>query len=73
MAVEPANLIEIKCNLQQLLSANLALIPKGGGGVSYKQCGNVLKRGPTEAICLQEIKKPIEAIWLQEKVRLQLL
>ena len=31
MAVELANLIEnSKCNLQQLLSANLALIPKGG-------------------------------------------
>ena len=52
MAVEPANLIEIKCNLQQLLSANLALIPKGGGGVSYRQCGTIQNKRLTNAIWL---------------------
>ena len=51
MAVEPANLIEIKCNLQQLLSANLALIPKGGG-VSYRQCGTIQNKRLTNAIWL---------------------
>ena len=50
MAVEPANLIEIKCNLQQLLSANLALIPKGG--VSYRQCGTIQNKRLTNAIWL---------------------
>ena len=51
-------------------------------GVSYRQCGNIKRRrGPTEAICLHENKRPTEAtglqagvaIWLYEKVMLQLL
>ena len=28
-------------------------------GVSYRQCRNIQKRGPTEAICLHENERPL--------------
>ena len=54
MVVKPANLIEIK-TVTYNQPANLALIPIGD--VSYRQCGNIQKRGPIEAICLHENEK----------------
>ena len=63
MAVEPANLIElINSNLQP--TGQLGSDTKRG--VSYRQCGNVQKRGPTKAICLQENKRLTEVIRLQK-------
>ena len=62
MAVEPANLIElINSNLQP--TGQLGSDTKRG--VSYRQCGNIQKRGATEAICLHENERPLEAICLQ--------